>query len=75
MNKLIENNSNPIKWVSTKPAHIPRPTYWPAVLAVGVTCLLWGIASTWVIGFVGFLLSVMAINGWIGELRNARTEK
>jgi hypothetical protein len=46
----------------------PQPTYWPAVLAIGVVSLLWGIVTTFIISGVGFVLTTLAIYGWIGEL-------
>lgn len=58
----------PPGWSRPKPDHIPRPTYWPAVAAAGVTCLLWGLVTTWFISLVGLVALVLALAGWIGEL-------
>ncbi len=51
-----------------KPEELPRPTYWPAVLALGVTFFLWGFVSALPITFVGAGLSVLALAGWIREM-------
>ena len=54
------------------PDHIglPQPTYWPAVLALGITFLAWGIVTSLVISAVGLVLFALALAGWIGELRH-----
>jgi hypothetical protein len=57
-------------WHRPRPDHIPRPTYWPVVMAVGITFLLWGVQTTWLISAVGLTLFVVALAGWIGELRH-----
>lgn len=52
------------------PAHpiLPRPTYWPAALAFGITLLAWGFVTTFYISIAGLLIIFLAIGGWIGEL-------
>jgi hypothetical protein len=47
---------------------LPRPTYWPAALAFGITMLAWGFVTTFAISLVGLLVIFLAIGGWIGEL-------
>lgn len=55
---------------SPPPSHplLPRPTYWPAVLAFGITLLAFGFVTTFYISLVGVLVIFLAIGGWIGEL-------
>jgi hypothetical protein len=51
-----------------KPANLPRPTYWPAIMAISVCFGLWGVlTSVWltVVGAAGLVVSAV---GWIGEL-------
>ena len=60
----------PPGWSRPKPDHVPRPTYWPAVMGLGVTCLFWGVVTTYVISAVGLVLFVIALAGWIGELND-----
>jgi hypothetical protein len=55
-------------WQRPRPETLPQPTYWPVVLAFGVVFLLWGIVTTFIISGVGFVLTALAIYGWIGEL-------
>jgi hypothetical protein len=57
---------------STEPEVLPRPTYWPAVLAVGIMFLLWGVVTTIIIAGVGGVLVAIALAGWIGELAHER---
>jgi hypothetical protein len=43
---------------------MPAPSFWPMVLAFGVTLLLAGIVTHYVVTLVGFVLSVRAAVGW-----------
>lgn len=47
---------------------LPEPTYWPAVLAFGITLIFWGILTSWIISGVGLIVFAVAIAGWIGDL-------
>ena len=55
-----------------RPEHIalPRPTYWPAVMAFGIVLLAWGLVTTLLISGVGLVLFALALVGWIGALRH-----
>lgn len=57
-------------WERLPPTHLPRPTYWPVVLALGIMFLMWGVVTTVAISVVGLLLLAIALGGWIGELRH-----
>ncbi len=57
-------------WEMLPAAHLPRPTYWPVVLAVGIMFLAWGIVTTVAISVIGLALLALALGGWIGELRH-----
>jgi hypothetical protein len=59
-------------WEPLPAAHLPRPTYWPVVLAAGVVFLAWGIVTTLAISIIGLALLALALGGWIGELRRGR---
>jgi hypothetical protein len=58
------------QWYSLPPVMLPRPTYWPAVMALGIVFLLWGVAATFLISGVGLALVALALGGWIGDLRH-----
>jgi hypothetical protein len=57
-------------WHEPAPEVMPRPTYWPAVTALGVVFLFWGVVTTFIVSAVGLALLVLALGGWIAELRN-----
>ncbi len=57
-------------WEPLPAAHLPRPTYWPVVLAVGILFLAWGIVTTIGISVIGLALFALALGGWIGELHH-----
>lgn len=57
-------------WSKPKPEVIPEPTYWPAVFGLGLAFLMWGFISNIFVWGMGFILLVVAIVGWIGDLRN-----
>ena len=57
-------------WTEPRELTIPDPTYWPAVLALGVMFILWGIVTMSLVSLIGFVLFAIALAGWIGELRH-----
>lgn len=57
-------------WSIPKPELIPRPTYFPAAMAFGLTFLLWGLVSSPVVLGVGFVVVAVSLVGWIGEMRH-----
>ena len=73
----------PPGWHRPLPERLPGPGYWPAIMALGVTFMLWGLAvgfnevvSTIIIlFFVGLILFIIALVGWIGDLRNERKDQ
>jgi hypothetical protein len=69
-------------WHRPLPEKLPTPGYWPAIMALGITFMLWGLAvgfnevvSTIIIIFlIGLVLFVAALAGWIGDLRHERKD-
>jgi hypothetical protein len=57
---------------SEQRAHLPVPSQWPAILALAVTLVMFGVVTSLVFSAVGALLLVWSIAGWIGELRHDR---
>jgi hypothetical protein len=47
---------------------MPQPTVWPLVLALGVSLLGAGMATNLALSFVGGLLFLLALGGWIGQM-------
>lgn len=56
--------------VKARPEKLPEPTYWPFYLAFGVTFMLWGLLTTWIISLTGFIIFCIALIGWINILRH-----
>lgn len=50
--------------------HIPSPTYWPMVLALGIAVFFWGFMTMLLVNLIGLALIVVALIGWIGEVRD-----
>ena len=57
-------------WRAVPHEAMPRPTYWPAILALGVVFLLWGFVTSFIISLVGLALFALALWGWIQELQH-----
>jgi hypothetical protein len=57
-------------WSRPLPEELPRPTYWPVVMAMGITFLAWGLVTSVLVSGVGLVLFAMALAGWIGEIRH-----
>jgi len=47
---------------------LPRPTYWPMVMAGSIALLVWGTISSAYLFTLGVVLIVVAARGWIREL-------
>jgi hypothetical protein len=62
----------PPTWEPLPAAHLPRPTYFPAGLAMGIAFLFWGLITSWVVLVVGLTLFIAALAGWITEIRYER---
>ena len=50
--------------------HLPPPSIWPPVLAIGIAVLLIGIVINLVIAVVGAIVSVGAIALWVRDARH-----
>lgn len=79
----IDRQGIPPGWHKPLPERLPSPGYWPAIMALGITFMMWGLAvgfnevlSTIVIlSLIGFVLFVAALIGWIGDLRDERKDQ
>lgn len=47
--------------------HMPAPSYWPLVLALGVTFLLLGIVFSFYLSGLGLVIFLIALVGWLRE--------
>jgi hypothetical protein len=72
----MERKSVPLKpepdteWRRLEHIALPQPTYWPAVLALGIVFLAWGLVTSWLIFGAGLILLALALAGWIRESRH-----
>jgi hypothetical protein len=60
------------EWQKPPAEPLPKPTAWPATLALSITFLLWGLASSLLISGVGAVVFAVALTGWIGDIRHGR---
>lgn len=49
--------------------HLPAPSFWPIVLAFGMTLMAVGVVSTIIVSIVGVIILLVAIAGWTLENR------
>ncbi len=61
-------------WSTPKPERIPRPTTWPAGLALGVALVGWGLLTSLVLLGIGTAVFIVALGGWIGDIRHEDDE-
>ncbi len=73
----------PPGWHKPLPERLPKAGYWPAIMGLGITFMLWGLAvgfnevvSTIIIlVLIGLILFTLALVGWIGDLRDERKDQ
>ena len=70
-----ENSNTRPGWEPLPPETLPRPTYFPAGLAMGTTFIFWGLISSIVVLLVGVALFIAALAGWITEIRHERKKR
>jgi hypothetical protein len=72
----MDHKSQPPRpeWEPLPPEHLPRPTYFPAGMALGAALIFWGIIASWVILLVGGGLFAITLGGWIVEILHERKQ-
>lgn len=68
----IKSASASVVWTAPRSQITPRATYSPAVTALAIVCLLWGLLTSYLISLLGVILLAVSLAGWIGELRHER---
>jgi membrane protease YdiL (CAAX protease family) len=53
---------------------LPRPTYWPAILALSICFALWGVLTSVWLTVVGVAGVVLAGARWLAELHHEQGE-
>ena len=56
------------EWNIPKPEAIPRPVYWPAVLAFGWALAGLGVLTSYIFVILGGVIVIFALAKWIGEM-------
>jgi hypothetical protein len=59
----MDNHTQP-----TGTVQLPSPTAWPMVLALGISLMLAGMVTHWVISLLGLVMAVPAIVGWFFQV-------
>jgi cytochrome c oxidase subunit 1 len=49
------------------PIHLPSPSYWPIVLALGLPLIGFGVMFHWLIAIVGTVIVILGAFGWALE--------
>jgi len=55
-------------WSVPQPERVPKPTYQPAVMSLGITFILFGLVSSYAFCAAGGALFALSLVNWIGEL-------
>jgi hypothetical protein len=55
-------------WSVPRPEKIPPPTYWPAIMALAIAFMLFGVVTSWAFTATGAVMFVISLGKWIGEL-------
>ena len=71
----LMTSKDPTGWSEPQPAKLPKPTYWPATLALGNVLIAWGLVTTPAISVVGGMLFSLAAAGWLRDLVEQRREE
>ncbi len=69
-NDIHSPSASPSSWEELPNEHLPRPTYFPAGVAMGLTFLFWGLITSYITALVGLGLFAAAFAGWIREIRH-----
>ena len=56
-------------WEKALPEELPKPTYAPATLALGITLAGAGIVTSYWVSVAGLVLIILGLAGWIGQLK------
>ncbi len=60
----------PAGWTAMPLEHLPPPTFWPAGLGLGITLLLWGLITSWVVLAAGAIVFVGSLVGWLVDMHH-----
>jgi len=64
--------ASPDEWTVLPPTKLPEATVWPAMLALAITFLVWGLVTSLIITGIGLVLFAISMAGWIRDIRHER---
>lgn len=64
-------NERTVETAEPGPRDVPRPTYAPFMLALGITMVFWGLTTSPVMSVGGFAVFVWALWMWIRDIAQA----
>ncbi|HUY57437.1 MAG TPA: cytochrome c oxidase subunit 4 [Candidatus Micrarchaeaceae archaeon] len=50
--------------------HLPAPSFWPILLAIGIATSLIGVITKVEVAIVGVIILVVSLGGWVREARH-----
>jgi hypothetical protein len=53
----------------TELVYIPKPTWVPAIMALGLTLVVVGLFTLWAYSLIGGVIALLALWSWIGHAR------
>jgi hypothetical protein len=62
----------PAGWLLLPEEELPKATYWPVIMGLAITLIVFGIITTIIITIVGFILFAVSLIGWIGDVQNEK---
>lgn len=60
-----------LEWAEPPARDVPKPSYAPFLLALGITMIFWGVATSAVMSAGGFVVFVWALWMWIHDIAEA----
>ncbi len=66
--KRDNSDGRAVEWAEATPRKAPEPSYAPFLLALGITMMFWGLATSPVMSAGGFVLFAWALWMWIREI-------
>ncbi|MEJ2665509.1 MAG: hypothetical protein P8Z81_00150 [Deinococcales bacterium] len=61
-------DTDQVDWQQPQEMLIPRPTAWPLLTAFGITFILLGLITVWLVIVAGVIMFATSIVGWMGEM-------
>lgn len=55
---------------TAEPVKMPKPTYFPFLMAFSLMFFFWGLISLWTIALSGLIGTGISLAGWINDLMN-----